>query len=939
MRNPGVRKNHHVFMRYGMVCVILWLLTLLPVQVRAEEQVVRVGYYALDGYHMQDEDGHRSGYGYEFLQKVGRYLPYTYEYVGYDKSWQEMLEMLERGEIDILTSGGKTEEREKRYEYSENAIGTTVTMIAVKAGDERFVPKDYKTYQGARLGFLKNSYRNERFQEFAKEKGFEYEGVYYDTYSEMAEDLQTGVLDGIVSSNLRKLGNEWVIEQFDHNDFYVMAPKGEREILDEIDAAIELLDRDEPGWRTSLMHKSYMEYDEENISLTREEQEYIDALKEQKTVLKVLVNPDRSPYSYFENGEAKGIIPAIFERAAGQLGIAYEVLETGSREEYYQKLEAGEADICMDCGSDYSEAEEIGFEITDAYMSTGFSKITRRDFTGEMKSIASMEKPFLLTEYLEDHFAGKEIRYYDSIEECVNAVEKGEADAAFFYTYTVQEIMNEDFYDRFVSGIMGGGYVSFSIGVRRDCDSNLLTSLNKVMGRIKNTEAESIILEKTEHLHQEQGLREFLYRNPLYGMLLVAASILFLCIAAIAVISKKNQKKLQAAYDKLRAANNVKRDFFSKMSHDIRTPMNAIIGMTEVVERNASDQKTVREYVEKMRVSEQYMLTMLNQILDMSQIEDGTLMIKKQPFLIRNMLEETAVMVRPLSDAKKQKFTVDLEGIPDRNVNGDFRKIQQVLLNLLGNAVKYTQTGGEICLKAFAEPDDVFCFQVKDNGMGIPEQYQTMVYEAFFRAEDSRVSRVQGTGLGLTIVRAFVELMDGNIRMESKEGSGTEFTVRIPLEILPEEPKKEEAKPEPAEKCEEQGMLHGLRLLLVEDNELNREIALVLLEDMGVSVDWAENGMDGVEKFQASEEGFYDVILMDLQMPVMNGLEASRRIRGSHRKDAGLPVFALSANSGSEDVQASVEAGMNAHISKPIDVKELYGHLKEIYDRKNGKQE
>ena len=934
MKKQDKREKNIISLWKAMVKITLLLPVLLLTVMTANaepQKKVRVGFYQLDGYHMQEENGKRSGYGYVFLQKIGRYLPYSYEYVGYDKSWKEMLEMLENGEIDILTSGGKTPERESRFEYSGNAIGTTVTMLSVKTGNDCFVSGDFTTYEGAKLGFLKNSFRNERFQSYAEEKGFTYLPVYYDTYAEMEQDLQDGVIDGIVSSNLRKIGNEWILEQFDHNDFYVLAPKGEREILDEIDRAIENLDRDEPGWRTNLMYKSYTDPDKENISLTSEEKMYLDGLKESQTVLKVLVNPDRSPYSYFKEGEAVGIIPAIFESAAASIDLPYEVVETKSREEYYHKLEAGEADICMDAGFDYSRAEEIGYELTEAYMSTGFSRITRKGFTGEMETIASMEKPFLLRDYLEERFANLKIRYYSSIEECVHAVETGEADATFLYTYTVQEIMNQDFRNKFSAVIMGGGYTSFAIGVRGDSDPCLLTALNKAVESIRNNEIESIILKKTEHLQSDESLAGFLYKNPFYGMMIIAVLGALAAATGIIITGRRSQKRLKLAYEEAERANHAKQDFLSKMSHDIRTPMNAIMGMTDIAQRHASDERMVREYLAKMKVSEDYLLTLIDEVLDMSRIESSVIELNRQVVSIPEMMEEVSAMMHQISDPKEQELVVDVQNIRHTRVVGDARRMEQILVNLLSNAIKYTGRGGKILLQVSEEEDGKYRFLVKDNGMGIPEDFKKHIFEAFARAEDSRISRVQGTGLGLTIVKNFTESMGGTISFESWEGKGTEFCVFLPLKIAGEECAVPEQ--ETAPEGQEQEALTGLRVLLVEDNELNREIAQELLECMGVAVDCAENGKEGVRRFLDSDIGFYDAVLMDLQMPVMNGLDACREIRVCGRKDADLPVFALTANAHEEDIRNSREAGMDTHISKPIDVTKLYSLLKEVYDR------
>lgn len=920
--------------------IVLGVIFHQTLEIKAEgeaRKTVRVGYYNMDGYHNLDEDGHYSGYGYDFLQMIGRYLPYSYEYVGYEKSWNEMLEMLQNGEIDIVTGGARTEEREKIFAYSDHAIGTNITVLAVREDDTTFESKNYDTYDGTVLGFVKSSFRTESFRNYAELHHFSYVPVYYDTFAHMDEALQKGLLDGIVCSNLRRLNREKVLDQFDYNDFYVMTVKGNEQLMDEIDEAIEKLDKDEPGWRTSLMYQYYGNSSSDRLSLTAEERNYLQSLEEKGTVLKILVNPDRKPYSYFEDGEAKGIIPSVFACTADALGISYEIIETKDRDEYYRMLKDGEADICIDMGSDYSEAERLGYELTDAYMSSGFSRITRHGFSDEIHTVASIKKSFLLSEYLDERFSDGKILYYNSLDECIQAVKNGEADAAFFYTYTVQEIMKEDFRNTFDFTITSGEYVSFSMGVRRELESGLLTSLNKALRSIRNNEIESIILETTENIERSGGLIRFLYTNPGYGMVLVAVAGLIALISGIAIMGRKSRKKLLIAYEEVKAANNAKKDFLSKMSHDIRTPMNAIMGMTEILALHADDEKFVRDYLDKMRVSEKYLLGLLNEVLDMNRIDSGTIELKKEPFLLPDLLEDISVMIHELADAKEQELELDTAGIRHPSVKGDAQRLEQILVNLLVNATKYTDSGGKILLRAEEEADGCYCFHVKDNGMGIPKDFQDKIYDAFSRAEDSRVSRIQGTGLGMAIVKGFVELMDGKISVISEVGKGTEFIVHIPLEInetccLENADDTEKIKEGIQDKKREG--VSGLHVLLVEDNDLNREIAQELLSSMGVSTDCAVNGRDGVEQFLASRPGTFDVILMDLQMPVMNGIEACRQIRSCGREDREIPVIALTANAYPEDIENCRAAGMNAHISKPVDMQKLYEHLQEICGRK-----
>lgn len=972
-----IRRKRWMFVRpvttiTCFVFVLFFALLCVNKEGKAEKlKTIRVGYYQVDGYHELDAAGKRWGYGYEFLQKIGRYLPYKYEYVGYEKNWQDMLEMLEKGEIDLLTGGGKTEEREKQFGFSESAIGTNITTLTVREGDDRFKSGDYTTYDGMKIGFVNKTFRAKSFRAFAKEHDFTYTAVYRDNFEELQTALQAGEIDGIISTNLRKLKDEVVLDQFDYSDFYVMTRKEDQELLNDINNAISQLDKDEPGWRTSLLSQFYGKNSQSALALTSAESEYLQTMEADGAVLKVLVNPDRKPYSYFEDGEAKGIIPSIFSSVADRLGISYEILATENREEYEQKLRSGEIDICVDMGYDYSVAEDCGYELTDPYMSTGFSRITRKNDGAEVKTVASIKSSYLMSDYLEERYEPQDIRYYDSIKECVDAVKDSEVDSAFLYTYTAQQIMNEDIRNRFDSVIASGEFVSFAIGVRQDLDSCLLTALNKVVQNMKSTEVDGIILDAAESLQVPMSLTTFLYYNPVYGMILMAIFGIVALIVGVAVVSLRNQKKLQAAYEEVQAANNAKRDFLSKMSHDIRTPMNAIMGMTELIERHAGDRTVVEDYLKKLRISEKYLLTLLNAILDMGRIDSGKIELEHTFFSLKDMAEEVAVILHDMVDQKTQEFRIDIRDVRHIFVAGDKRKLEQTLINLLTNASNFTPQNGKILLRIEEEEEGNFVFTVKDNGIGIPEDQKKHIFEAFSRVEDSRTSAVAGTGLGLSIVKSYVDMAGGTIQVESEPGKGTEFILRIPLEIQSNQalPKEEMKKTGIKDNLHEKGDLHekddlyekgglhgkndiqekdgmgenvgiqeeeepdllgGLRVLLVEDNELNREIAQELLETMGAEVHCAENGKEAVDQFTASGSGTYDVVLMDLQMPVMDGLEACRQIRGSGREDKNIPIFALSANDGEEDIRNIREVGMNGHLSKPFDVDKIYQLLKGI---------
>lgn len=402
---------------------------------------------------------------------------------------------------------------------------------------------------------------------------------------------------------------------------------------------------------------------------------------------------------------------------------------------------------------------------------------------------------------------------------------------------------------------------------------------------------------------------------------------------------EKNRQILKEAYDAAVHANASKSDFLSRMSHDIRTPMNAIIGMTAIAGAHLDDRDRIADCLNKITVASTHLLGLINDVLDMSKIESGKVYLAEEPFKLSELMHNLLTMIRPVQQQKRHELTLHMNGVRHEAVIGDVMRLQQVFMNILGNAVKYTPPGGKLKIEVNekeSKVSDYGCYEFvfSDNGIGMSDEFQRQIYEPFSRAEDSRVSKIEGTGLGMTIALNIVNKMNGNINIESKEGKGSRFTVTVFLkqqDIQPQDagcgPKQEDAQERKIENLKEDladQRFEGKRILLAEDNELNREIAEEILSYTGVSVESVENGKLALERFMEMDEGYYDLIFMDVQMPVMNGYEAAKAIRKTGRGDAGkIPIIAMTANAFADDVIASRNAGMNEHITKPLNVEQL----------------
>ena len=404
---------------------------------------------------------------------------------------------------------------------------------------------------------------------------------------------------------------------------------------------------------------------------------------------------------------------------------------------------------------------------------------------------------------------------------------------------------------------------------------------------------------------------------------------------------EETQNTVAEALAAAKAASKAKSDFLANMSHDIRTPMNAIIGMTALIEHDAESPEKIREYTKKVNNSSQHLLGLINEVLDMSKIESGKLVLNSAEFDLKELLEQVEAGFRPQMNAKGQKFSITINQISHNWLIGDNVRVLQILNNLLSNSFKYTPTKGQIRLdveelKQTSHNYAKICFRVSDNGIGMSSEYLSRIYDSFSREERTTVNTIQGTGLGMSIVKSLVDLMGGSINVDSIQGKGTQFVVVLDFKISERNEKREE-KPETVELDENTG-LKGMHFLCAEDNELNAEILSELIEIEGASCEICENGQVIVERFEQSKPGEFDMILMDVQMPIMNGYEATKAIRnGTHPLAKTIPIIAMTANAFSEDIQNSLNVGMDAHVSKPVDMKTLIKTVHSIQSGGGGK--
>ena len=896
----------------------------------------KVAFYAYDCYHMQDANGKKYGYGYDMMQDLSEFLQCTFSYIGYEKSAKECEEMLRDGELDIYTAAKITPEREKEFVFSKHPAITSTTCMNVKRGNTSVISGDYSTYNGLKIGLLKRHTYNDRFIQFTKEKGFDCDIVYYTTPTDLSNALISGEVDALVNSYIRTPEDEMTIENFGETPYYFMARKENQDLIDKLDAAIDEMNIESPNWRDDLYNQYYGSQDS-NTELTSDEKALLKQMQADHTTVRAVMNPDNNPYSWYgENGRGHGITADLFTETAKALGLDYEIVPVSSRKEYQEVLESGKVDVCIDIDSYYADEGEYKYKLTDPYLTTTVSVLKRRGASGKMNRIGVLEDNLAMKEIIASAWPNAEVVLLSNTEECVEEIVSEELDGALLMSYTAQKAARDDIQNRLSVEIVPGMTLGLKMGINHKSSHEFVSLWKKTLSKVSENKSDELVQGYLNNTYIP-SLPAYMFDHPLYLVVLIGTLffVLFIVVLYIESARAKNKQlqiseQLSDALIEAKNANDAKVNFFSKMSHDIRTPLNVVLGMTQIAKKYKSDPNKLDDALENITSEGNYLLTMINSILDVNQLSHGHIELIYKPFDPDECMRDSMKILLPLAERKRQILTFSSD-FKDHVVIGDSGRFSQIMVNIVSNAIKYTETGGKIKVTMEALPGSHYRFTCTDDGIGMSKDYLKHICEEYSRAEDKKISSIEGTGLGMSVVKGFTELMHGTLQVESELGKGSTFIVDIPFG----EPSVKERELV-LHSNEEQNLNHagfeGKKVLLAEDNMLNAEIAEELLSSIGLIVDLAEDGEKAVQKYENSDLNEYFVIFMDMQMPVMNGVDATKRIRASRRSDHNIPIIAMTANTLASDRKSCEEAGMNGYISKPIHLKEIGNTLKEHMD-------
>ena len=1083
MKNSGMSETMQTLTRKS-ACVMLSLLLLLsavlPVKAAAETasaKVVRVGSFE-DTFNYVNEKGARKGYGYELLETLSGYTGWQFEYVTCD--WSDCFEKLKNGEIDIIGGISYTEDRTQEMLFSDEPMGVEKYYLYADLSRADISASDFKTLNGKKIGVLMGTEPEVMLAEWEEKYGLKTEHVNISNNEDVKQKLANHEIDCFVSLEESFWAERGIstITRVGESGIYYAINKNRPDIKEELDDAMRALDEAVPFY-TADLYKRYFSMDYTPI-LTGEEKAW---LRKHGAIRMGFLASD-SGVSTFDpaTGEFTGVITDYIQFAADCLGnqeLEFQLVGYDSKEAELDALKSGEIDMIFHCDQNPNLAEEYHFACTNTTWTSNLMAVTNKQHFNEnnVNRIAVPQNKLSLKKYLAFYYPQWEIVDCDTQEDAARLVKDGQADC--FVTGISSENKYSKKYSFYSVPLVNPVRSCFAVN---SGNRSLLSILNKTIKAMPvNMLAGALAMYKSSA--RKVTLSDFIKDNFFKVMLIssIAVAVVLLTILMLLQKARKAEAaarkaasdtqelnaKLQVAVEKAESANRAKSTFLSNMSHDIRTPMNAIIGFTTLALSNIDDTDRVKDYLAKTLASSNHLLSLINDVLDMSRIESGKIHLEEVEVNLSDVLHDLKTIVSGQIYAKQLELYMDAMDVTDEDVYCDKTRLNQILLNLLSNAIKFTPAGGTVSVRVRQLAGKVrgcgqYEFRIKDNGIGMSQEFAQKIFEPFERERTSTVSRIQGTGLGMAITKNIVDMMGGTIEVQTAQGKGTEFTVCVPMRAQTEQRPVEKiteleglkalvvdddfntcdsvtkllvkvgmraewtlsgkeavlrarqsiemsdvyhayiidwrlpdmngievtrqirslhddtpiiiltaydwsdieveakaagvtafcSKPmfmsdlretlmsalgqKPADAVqrllpEKNADFKGKHILLVEDNELNREIAQEILQEYGFLVDTAENGAVAVEKVSTAAPGSYDLVLMDVQMPIMDGYTATRKIRAlDDPARAKLPIIAMTANAFDEDRRNALESGMNGFLSKPIVIDDLVQELRKI---------
>ena len=915
---------------YRALAIVLTALTVLGAAIPApafaadtDQQVktVRVGWLVSSKGFQDGTPGERlSGWGYEYLQTLSYYTPgWKYEYVS--GTFTELMDMLEAGEIDLMPNISYSEERAQKLLYSSNPEGTERYYIYAKPDRDDLSKGDPQALQGLTIGCNPGVMQTIVGQQWLASEGITC------TYKEMPGGgdlfaaLANDEVDAIIMNDTTSSPSASPMFYVGSSDYYFAVPKSRPDLMDDINSAMAAINRDNPRYNDEVK-SNYSAQNSGSASLTGDERAW---LKANNNTVTLGYLTGKLPYcNENENGEMEGSLAALATTLHDKFGITVKTVAFESNEKLQKALTKGAVDVALPIYRDYWLAEQTGFIQSNSLGTMSITAIhAGSDLSKDLQSIACTKSSIVNRRVLESMYPTATITVCDSGDEMFNALTSGKVDSIIVPSSrmeTIRDTHDIEEYDK--TELPSTAELSCWISRGKP---ELLGIINKGITNAGDSLAASNY-SSASYTAQESNTLRFLYRNRT-----AIASVLIGILSISIILLIWALWRARTEREKAVAANTAKSAFLTRMSHDIRTPLNGILGLIEIEELKEGDMQVARESRAKARVAANHLLSLINDILEMGRIEERRVTLEHESFNLKELCDDALVLCKlRASDRGIVLINTSEPYAVDQSMIGSPTHIRRIIINLLDNSIKYNKHGGTVTFSSTVKPLNdahaLFCFTIEDTGIGMTPEFLKHIYEPFAQEGNDARSKFQGTGMGMPIVKSLIDMMGGTIEISSELGVGSTFDVQIPLDI-DKNPQAHIKPVEAAPNCS----LAGMSVLLAEDNDLNAEIAQALLESEDVVVTRAANGNEAVDLYLSHPAGSFDAILMDIMMPGMDGYEATRVIRLSGKPDADdIPIIALTANAFAEDVKAARDAGMNAHLPKPLDFDKLKNILARI---------
>ncbi len=924
-----MRQIHGRKIKKYMMVVLMTLLILVVsfpsvADEEAESDVLRVAFPITEGYTMLTEDGQRYGLVVDVLDEIAKYTGWKYEYI--DVGNEEMLSRFQAGEFDLLGGQYYIKGLEEEYGYPDYNCGYSKLILLARRDDDSIKSFDLQSFNGKTIGVFEKAAENiRRLKIYLELNNIDCTIKYYNN-DQLLEHmglnyyLENGEVD-LLLGNSTDLGDRfYVAAAFDSQPHYIVAQPDAQEVLNGLNMALEKIYEADPNFAKKLYEKNFPAASNMNAVLSTREKEYV----RQRGPVTVAVPEDWHPLFCLNNEDGhNGYVPDVLQKISEYSGLEFSYVYCESYAQMLKKMQSGEADLLgFYFGSD-EDAVEQNLALTTPFVELNSILVRNKESSYPAQGLIG---GVLEGRDMPDNITVDKEIYYSDIEEALSDVNRGKVDFFYGASTHLESIIQKNNFTNLMQVNLINDHRETSFAMKSPVQPELFSIINKALNNISSDEYGAIGSRNMVSIGESHmTLTSIVYANPSLAVTVVAAGLILLLIVVIIISrTRLHAAAIQGELEKAEADNRAKSEFLSRMSHEIRTPMNAIVGLTDLTAMMDGVPEKASKNLKKIKTSSEYMLSLINDILDMSRIENGKMTLAAENFSMHGMLSEVENMLQQDAANRRLKFELE-EVITHDMIVGDELRLRQVILNLLSNAFKFTGAGGSVLLRVSEEisTETVVSYkiQVRDTGIGIAQDEQHRIFESFEQL-GSNYSKSQGTGLGLAISRNIVRLMGGELSLISEEGKGSEFYFTVTL------PKGQAVKRSAPETELRENRFDGVKILLAEDNDLNAEIAIELLRMQGAIVTRAENGREALELFKQSGRGEIRAILMDIRMPEMNGLEAAAAIRGLARPDAAsVPIIAMTANAFREDREKAMEAGMTGFVPKPVDVNALYEEL------------